>query len=108
MEIDQKQIEQIFQSAIGAVAGLFLLACAIFLFRQVIENFVAGWIFKRSTELAYDQPLLISGRPARVVRIGVLYSVFYLADKGTRMVIPNRKLGDLTIEIDLEKYKEKK
>ena len=42
--------------------------------------------------------LYISGRAARIVRVGFFRTVFYMVDRDTKMVVPNDRLKTLTIE----------
>ena len=105
MEVDAAHIEGIVEAVAGYVAGLFVLGCLILLFRQAIENVVAGFIFKQGAELKHDQPILISGRPARLVRVGILKTTFYMeVDKQTKLVVPNVQLNQLCLEVKLAKH----
>jgi hypothetical protein len=45
-----------------------------------------------------DDMLYISGRAARIVRVGFFRTVFYMVDRDTKMVVPNDRLKTLTIE----------
>ena len=105
MEVAAAHIEGIVESVAGYVAGLFVLGCLLLLFRQAIENVVAGFIFKQGAELKHDQPILISGRPARLVRVGILKTTFYMEiDRQTKLVVPNVQLNQLTLEVKLPKH----
>ena len=105
MEVDAAHIEGIGESVAGYGAGLCVLGCLLLLFRQAIENVVAGFIFKQGAELKHDQPILISGRPARLVRVGILKTTFYMEiDRQTKLVVPNVQLNQLTLEVKLPKH----
>ena len=102
MEVDPAQLEGIFKGLVGWVAGLFALGALLLLFRSTIESVVAGWLFRRGSEVCLDQPILISGRPARLVRSGILTQVFYMEkDRGSKMIVPNSQLCTLTLEVRL-------
>ena len=102
MEVDPAQLEGIFKGLVGWVAGLFALGAVLLLFRSTIESVVAGWLFRRGSEVCLDQPILISGRPARLVRSGILTQVFYMEkDRGSKMIVPNSQLCTLTLEVRL-------
>jgi len=102
VQVDPAQLEGIFQGLIGWVAGLFVIGCVLLLFRSTIESVVAGWLFRRGSEVCLDQPILISGRPARLVRSGILTQVFYMEkDRGSKMIVPNSQLSTLVLEVRL-------
>ena len=49
-----------------------------------------------------DDIIYISGREARIVRVGMTKTVFYMKDRGTKMIVPNEKLKNLTLEKRLQ------
>jgi hypothetical protein len=101
--IDIKQIEMITQIVFGGLSWVFLIGCIILLFRQVLENIVAGLVFRAGTGIRENQPILINGRGARFTKMGILYSYYYMElDRVTVMPVPNNKLKDLIIEIVLD------
>ena len=56
---------------------------------------------KLAKDLPYfnnDDVIYISGREARIVRVGITKTVFYMTDRKTKMIVPNEKLKDLTME----------
>ena len=102
MEVDPAQLEGVFKGLVGWVAGLFAIGCVLLLFRSTIESVVAGWLFRRGSEVCLDQPILISGRPARLIRSGILTQVFYMEkDRGSKMIVPNSQLCTLVLEVRL-------
>ena len=109
MDIDAQNIRGILEAVSGWGAGLFLLGCAVLLFRSTIENVIAGILFKRGAELSLDQCVRISGRKARLVRVGVMRSTFYMNNGlDSKMIIPNSQLVTLTLEAELDKHGETK
>jgi len=106
MEVNPAQLEGILESVTGWVAGLFVVGCVILLFRSTIENVVAGLLWRRGAELQLDQTLLLSGRNARLVRSGILKTVFFLENgAGTKMIVPNSQLVQLVLEVRLNPHK---
>ena len=106
MEVDPAQIEGLIEAVTGWGAGLCVVGCVILLFRSTIENVVAGILFKRGAELQLDQTVLISGRFARLVRVGVLKTVFYMENGvESKMIVPNSQLVQLTLEVRLDPHK---
>ena len=75
----------------GAVALLF--------FKDIAINIAQGIAIKYSSSHWRDDAVLyISGRQARIVRVGIKTTTFYMADRGTKMIVPNEKIKELTIE----------
>ena len=50
-----------------------------------------------------DDIIYISGRQARIVRVGIRNTVFYMSDRRSKMLVPNEQLKHLTIEKALPK-----
>lgn len=101
--IAPEQIEAAVKAVSSWGSGLFILGCFILLFRSLLLNVVAGLIWQRGT-LSLDQPLLISGRPSRLVRSGAFRTVFYMEDVQSKMVVPNSQLATLTVELILGRH----
>lgn len=106
--MDPSQIENVVQAVTGWGAGLFVIGCIILMFRSTIENVVAGILFKKGAELQLDQTVLISGRFARLVRVGILKTVFYMENGlDSKMIVPNSQLVQLVLEVRLDQHKVK-
>ena len=71
---------------------------AVLLFRELIQEFAAGLSVCFSKQWAVDEIVFLNGRQARIARIGLRETTFYLQDRGTTMRIKNTNLGDLTCE----------
>ena len=111
-QIESAFLENGIHALTGWIAGLFVVGVIILLFRQAIEGAVAGMIFKSGAELSYDQPILISGRKARLIRVGRFKTVFFLdnltdkePDTKTKLIVPNTQLNQLVLECPLEEHK---
>jgi len=85
----------------GHLSWLFLAGVVLLLSRTAIENIVAGVVFKQGTELDFDQPLLLNGRPSRLIRVGLLKTVYYMDDRKSKMIVPNTQLVQLIVEVVL-------
>ena len=104
-EIAHAQMTSLIEAVTGWGAGLFVMGCLLLLFRSTIENVVAGILFKRGAELKLDQTVLISGRFARLVRVGILKTVFYMENGvDSKMIVPNSQLVELTLEVRLDPH----
>lgn len=111
-QVDPAFLENGIHALTGWIAGLFVVGVIILLFRQAIEGAVAGMIFKSGAELSYDQPILISGRKARLIRVGRFKTVFYLdnltdrePDTKTKLIVPNTQLNQLVLECPIVEHK---
>ena len=79
----------------GWIAVTFALG---FFFKESIMNIIQGMQIFMGNDFNNDDVIYISGREARVVRVGMTKTVFYMKDRGTKMVVPNEKLKNLTLE----------
>ena len=68
------------------------------LFKEFIISTIQGLVVMLGNDINNDDILYISGRQARVVRVGMKRTIFYMTDRGTKMIVPNEKLSSLTIE----------
>lgn len=84
----------------------WILGFAALLFRESIQNILSSAFIFYGNDINDDDVLLIDNRPARVVRVGIFKTSFYLYVidsegkfvNGTRMQVQNSKLKDLNIE----------
>ena len=94
MDSQQTLMEQ-FIGHYGWIAVTFALG---FFFKESIMNIIQGMQIFMGNDFNNDDVIYISGREARVVRVGMTKTVFYMKDRGTKMVVPNEKLKNLTLE----------
>jgi hypothetical protein len=85
---------------IGDVAWIFAAALVLMVFRKVIENIAMGVLWKSGMKM--DDIYYISGRKARLVRITLTKTTFYMDDRHTQMIVPNEQLTQLVIERQLD------
>jgi hypothetical protein len=90
----QKTVEQL----MGSYGWLVLIAFLGILFKDAIHNAAEGLLICLGKDFCNDDVLYISGRQARIVRVGVLKTIFYMTDRGTKMIVPNDRLKLLVIE----------
>ena len=93
-----QQLEQVAQRLIGSYGWMALGAFAMFFFKESIQSFVGGLQLIMGNDINQDDVFYISGRKARVVRVGLSKTIFYMRDRGTKMIIPNTQLKLLTLE----------
>ena len=95
---DIQQLEQVAQRLIGSYGWMAFGAFAMFFFKESIQSFVGGIQLIMGNDINQDDVIYISGRKARVVRVGLSKTIFYMRDRGTKMIIPNTQLKLLTLE----------
>jgi hypothetical protein len=66
--------------------------------KDVLVNFVQGLVIYWGSDFTNDEILYISGRQARVIRLGLTSTTFFMTDRSTKMLVPNSQLKQLTIE----------
>ena len=99
---DVQQLEQVAQRLIGSYGWMALGAFAMFFFKESIQSLVEGFQLMMGTDINSDDVIYISGRKSRVVRVGLRKTIFYMTDRGTKMIIPNTQLKALTLEKKLQ------
>ena len=101
---DPALVEGVAKSLMGDWVWLFVAGVAILLFRELIQEFAAGLGVYFSKQWAVDEIVYLNGRQARIARIGLVESVFYMGDRGldqgagTVMKIRNTALRNITCE----------
>lgn len=98
------------QGALSAFFGewfyFIVVAMLLLMFRDSVQNVVAGVMVFLGNDLNHDDVVILDGRPARIARCGLLKTSFYLytinADNnfvnGTRIQIANIRLSEHSIE----------
>ena len=88
------QVEHI----MGSYGWFVLFAFVGILFKDAIHKTAEGLLICVGKDFCNDDVLYISGRQARIVRVGFLKTIFYMTDRGTKMIVPNDRLKLLIIE----------
>lgn len=96
--LDAAQIERLAEQAVGHYGWLLLAAFAALMGKDVLVNFVQGLVIYWGSDFTNDEILYISGRQARVIRLGLTSTTFFMTDRSTKMLVPNSQLKQLTIE----------
>jgi len=97
----------------GEDGWMFLAGSALFLFKSTIESAVEGLKVFLGGDLNTDDVVIFDGRPARVIRVGIWKTTFFLytikmngkphIDSGNKMSIQNDQLKTHSIEKPLKK-----
>ena len=96
--LDQAAVERLAEQAIGHYGWIVFAAFAALMGKDVMINFVQGLIVYWGSDFENDEILYISGRQARVIRLGLTSTTFFMTDRETKMLVPNCQLKQLTIE----------
>ena len=97
-QVINPEIQEAAEQLIGSYGWLVLLAFLGILFKDAIHKAAEGLLVCVGKDFCNDDVLYISGRQARIVRVGFLKTIFYMTDRGTKMIVPNDRLKLLVIE----------
>ena len=92
------QVENIAKNLFSEYGWIFAAGLVALLAKDVMINLVKGILIFYGHDFDNDDVIYISGRQARIVRVGVTSTTFYMSDRKTKMVVPNEQLKELTIE----------
>tara|TARA_B100000700_G_scaffold311596_1_gene394071 strand:- start:117 stop:512 length:396 start_codon:yes stop_codon:yes gene_type:complete len=96
--LEQANLERLAEQAVGHYGWLLLAAFAALMGKDVLVNFVQGLLVYWGSDFDNDEILYISGRQARVIRLGLTSTTFFMTDRETKMIVPNCQLKQLTVE----------
>jgi len=96
--LKSEEVEGIAKSLLSEYAWIFAAGVIALLAKDVMINLVKGMLIFYGHDFDNDDVIYISGRQARIVRVGVTRTTFYMSDRKTKMVVPNEQLKELTIE----------
>ena len=99
--ITPDQVEGVGQNLIGQYGWLALAALIAILGKDMIMNFAHAIMVFMGNDFNNDDIIYISGRQARIVRVGIRNTCFYMTDRGTKMLVPNEQLKLLTNSIKI-------
>ena len=86
------------QDLVGQYGWFVLAALGAILAKDMIMNFAQALLVFMGSDFNNDDIIYISGRQARIVRVGIRTTCFYMTDRASKMVVPNEQLKQLTIE----------
>ena len=93
-----QQMEHVAQDLVGQYGWFVLGALGAILAKDMIINFAQALLVFMGNDFNNDDIIYISGRQARIVRVGIRTTCFYMTDRASKMVVPNEQLKQLTIE----------
>tara|TARA_R100000664_G_C2751316_1_gene138598 strand:+ start:1632 stop:2078 length:447 start_codon:yes stop_codon:yes gene_type:complete len=94
---------KVIEHMMGKYGWFALFAFIALLFKDAVHKAAEGFMVWIGSDFSNDDILYISGRQARIVRVGFLKSIFYMSDRGTKMIVPNDRLKLLVVEKQLPK-----
>ena len=119
----EEQVQSQVEGLLGNWIWLLISGVALLLFKSTIETIVEGLKVFLGKDLNTDDVVVLDGRPARVIWVGIWKTTFFAYDigtadgkpyvkGGTKLQIQNDKLKDHVIEsplqmLDLSKWEEK-
>jgi small-conductance mechanosensitive channel len=96
--LQPEQVENIAKNLFSEYGWIFAAGVVALLVKDIMINLVKGILIFYGHDFDNDDVIYISGRQARIVRVGVTSTTFYMSDRKTKMVVPNEQLKELTIE----------
>ena len=119
----EDQLQEQVEGFLGNWIWLLVSGVVLLLFKSTIETIVEGLKIFIGKDLNTDDVVILDGRPARVIRVGIWKTTFFAYDigvangkpfvkGGTKLQIQNDKLKEHTIErplqmLDLSKWEKK-
>jgi hypothetical protein len=97
------EIVKVIEHMMGKYGWFALFAFIALLGKDALHKAAEGFMVWIGSDFANDDILYISGRQARIVRVGLLKTIFYMSDRGTKMIVPNDRLKLLVVEKQLPK-----
>ena len=121
--MNEEEIQKQAEGFLGNWIWLLVTGVAFLLFKSTLEGITEGLKVFLGKDIKTDDVVILDGRPARVIRVGIWKTTFFAYDigtangkpfvkGGTKLQIQNDKLKDHIIErplqmLDLTKWEEK-
>jgi len=90
----EEQLQGHVEQFIGNYAWIFVSAFIFLLFKSTIESLVEAVKVYMGDDLNTDDVVVLNGRPARVVRVGIWKTIFFVYEVGTANGKPFVKGGN--------------
>tara|TARA_R100000008_G_scaffold86663_1_gene80732 strand:- start:7145 stop:7591 length:447 start_codon:yes stop_codon:yes gene_type:complete len=101
--MENEAFKEAAEHIIGTYGWFVLAGFLTFFLKDGIQKAAEGFMVFMGKDFQNDDILYISGRQARIVRVGCFKTIFYMTDRGTKMVVPNDRLKMLVVEKSLPK-----
>ena len=107
--IQPQHLESMAKNLIGDYGWLFVAGLVILLFQSSIKKLAASLFVFVGGDYKTDDVVFVDGKPARIIRVGFVKTVFFIYDVhegkivgGSKLVVQNEWLGRLKIEKPLQ------
>ena len=97
------ETKQLIEHLIGSYGWFIVIAFLAILGKDALHKAAEGFLIFLGKDFQNDDILYISGRQARIVRVGLFKTIFYMTDRKTKMIVPNDRLKLLVVEKTLPK-----
>ena len=104
-----QHLENIAKNLIGDYGWLFVAGLLLLLFQSSIKKLAASIFVFVGGDYKTDDVVFVDGKPARIIRVGFVKTVFFIYDVhegkivgGSKLVVQNEWLGKLKIEKPLQ------
>ena len=104
-----QHLENIAKNLIGDYGWLFVAGLVILLFQSSIKKLAASIFVFVGGDYKTDDVVFVDGKPARIIRVGFVKTVFFIYDVhegkivgGSKLVVQNEWLAKLKIEKPLQ------
>ena len=104
--IEKEEVQGFVEGLIGEYGWLLLIAIATILAKDMIMNFVQGLLVFVGNDFNNDDIIYISGRQARIVRVGIKSTTFYFPDASTKKTVSNATFTGLDIERKIKDWED--
>jgi len=107
--IQPQHLENMAKNLIGDYGWLFVAGLIILLFQSSIKKLAASLFVFVGGDYRTDDVVFVDGKPARIIRVGFVKTVFFIYDVhegkivgGSKLVVQNEWLAKLKIEKPLQ------
>tara|TARA_B100000085_G_C18203507_1_gene374693 strand:+ start:19 stop:402 length:384 start_codon:yes stop_codon:yes gene_type:complete len=107
--IQPQHLENMAKNLIGDYGWLFIAGLVVLLFQSSIKKLAASLFVFVGGDYKTDDVVFVDGKPARIIRVGFVKTVFFIYDVhegkivgGSKLVVQNEWLAKLKIEKPLQ------
>jgi len=107
--IQPQHLENVAKNLIGDYGWLFVVGLLAILCQSSIKKLAASLFVFVGGDYKTDDVVFVDGKPARIIRVGFVKTVFFIYDVhegkivgGSKLVVQNEWLGKLKIEKPLQ------
>jgi|TARA_R100000084_G_scaffold33369_1_gene13212 hypothetical protein len=107
--IQPQHLENMAKNLIGDYGWLFVAGLVVLLFQSSIKKLAASLFVFVGGDYKTDDVVFVDGKPARIIRVGFVKTVFFIYDVhegkivgGSKLVVQNEWLAKLKIEKPLQ------